>query len=142
MSGASHTIEPEVHNGVSTLDEPSAKWGWHNIGLVPTQVGGWFAVLVLLGFNFGNHKGHVETAWLLTLAAVIAIGLLLQLFAPKLSQVRTVTAKNKPAGHVEPVWTYQQHAMTGKYAELSDSQLRALNIDPSTMPERTNEITD
>ncbi|MBV7281140.1 MULTISPECIES: DUF2631 domain-containing protein [unclassified Corynebacterium] len=137
MSGASHHIEPEVYNGVSTLDEPSAKWGWHDLGLVPTQIAGWVSVFFLLGYNFGNHKGHVETIWLFLLAGLVAIGLLLQLFAPKLNQVRTVTAHNKPEGHQEPVWTYQQHAMTGKYAELSDSELRALNIDPSTVPNRT-----
>ncbi|MEJ5927013.1 DUF2631 domain-containing protein [Corynebacterium sp. H128] len=129
MAG-SHKIEPEVHNGVSTLDEPSAAWGWHNIGRRPIQIAGWISVAFLLGMNFGNHRGHVETIWLIAIAALIAIGLLLQLFQPKLSQVRTVTAHNKPQDHVEPHWTYDQHAMTGTYAGLSESQMRALNVDP------------
>ena len=97
MAGKS-TIVPEVHNGVSTLDEPSAAWGWHDIGRGPIQIAGWISVLFLLAYNFGNHKGHVETIWLFAIAALIVVGLLIQLFQPKLNQVRTVTARNKPIG--------------------------------------------
>lgn len=129
MAG-NHTPVPEVHNGVSTLDEPSAAWGWHDIGRGPIQIAGWVSVLFLLAFNFGNHKGNVETAWLLALAALISIGLLIQLFQPKLNQVRTVTARNKPVGHQEPDWAHLQHTLQGPYADLTDSQLRALNIEP------------
>lgn len=129
MAG-SHKIEPEVHNGVSTLDEPSAAWGWHNIGRGAIQIAGWISVAFLLGMNVGNHRGHVETIWLCSIAALIAIGLLIQLFQPKLSQVRTVTAHNKPAGHVEPNWTYDQLTLTGTHANLTEGQLRAQNIDP------------
>lgn len=132
MAG-SHKIVPEVHNGVSTLDEPSAAWGWHDIGRGPIQIAGWISVLFLLGYNFGNHRGHVETIYLFVIAALIAVGLLLQLFQPKLSQVRTVTGRNKAHGHVEPHWTYDQHTLQGSYANLTDSQLRALNIDPATV---------
>lgn len=130
MAG-SHEIAPEVHNGVSTLDEPSAAWGWHNIGRNAIQISGWISVLFLLAYNFGNHKGHVETIFLFTFAIVIALGLILQLFQPKLSQVRTVTAHNQPVGYKEKDWNYLQLTATGPYAELTDSQLRALNIEPS-----------
>ncbi|MDU0477954.1 DUF2631 domain-containing protein [Staphylococcus chromogenes] len=132
MAG-SHKIVPEVHNGVSTLDEPSAAWGWHDIGRGPIQIAGWISVLFLLGFNFGNHHGHVETVFLLVIAVLIALGLLIQLFQPKLSQVRTVTAHNKPQGHVEPHWTYNQRTLQGTHANLTDSQLRALNVDPASV---------
>lgn len=135
MAG-NHTPVPEVHNGVSTLDEPSAAWGWHDIGRGPIQIAGWVSVLFLLAFNFGNHKGNVETAWLLALAALISIGLLIQLFQPKLNQVRTVTARNKPVGHQEPDWAHLQHTLQGPYADLTDSQLRALNIEPSSVQNR------
>lgn len=130
MAG-SHQIAHEVHNGVSTLDEPSAAWGWHSIGFSATQIAGWISVLFLLGYNFGNHKGHVETVFLFTFTALLVIGLLWQIFEPKGKQMRTLTAKNKPIGHVEPDWNYLQSTCTGPYAELSDSQLRALNIEPS-----------
>ncbi|QGU07689.1 hypothetical protein COCCU_08825 [Corynebacterium occultum] len=129
----SHEIAPEVHNGVSTLDEPSAAWGWHGLSKTSVQIAGWVSVLFLLGYNFGNHEGHVETIWLLSLAAIIAIGLLIHLFEPKGNQVRTVTARNKPVGHKEPDWNYEQATLSGVYAELSDSQLRSLNIDPESV---------
>lgn len=137
MAG-SHKIEPEVHNGVSTLDEPSAAWGWHNIGRGPIQIAGWISVAFLLGMNFGNHRGHVETIWLCAIAALIAIGLLIQLFQPKLSQVRTVTAHNKPVGHEEPHWTYDQLTLTGTHANLTEGQLRAQNIDPKMVKRELN----
>ena len=131
MAGSHHEIAPEVHNGVSTLDEPSAAWGWHHIGQNAVQIVGWISVFVLLGYNFGNHKGHVETIFLFVFAALIAVGLLIQLFEPKGTQARTLTAHNKPIGHVEPDWTYLQATCTGPYAELTDKELRALNIEPS-----------
>ncbi|PRQ12571.1 DUF2631 domain-containing protein [Corynebacterium sp. 13CS0277] len=135
MAG-SHAPVPEVHNGVSTLDEPSAAWGWHDIGRGAVQKAGWVSVLFLLVYNFGNHHGHVETIWLFALAALIALGLLWQLFEPKFKQSRTVTAHNKPAGHQEPDWAYDQKTLSGVYEDLTDSQLRSLNIEPSTVPGR------
>lgn len=127
----SHEIAPEVHNGVSTLDEPSAAWGWHNIGRTPILIAGWCSVFLLLAYNIGNHKGHVETIYLVVLAVVIALGLLLFTFQPKLSQVRTVTARNKPVGHEEPNWALQQRSLQGRYAELSDDELCSWNYEPA-----------
>lgn len=124
---------PQVYNGVSEADVPSAKLGWSELTPKTIQIAGWISVLFLLGYNFGNHRGHVETIWLISIAALIAIGLILFALRPELSQVRTLTAHNKPEGHVEPNWTHEQHTLTGRYAELSDSQLRALNIDPTTV---------
>ena len=124
---------PEIFNGVSTLDEPSAGWGWHNIGRGPVQIAGWVSVFFLLAYNFGNHKGHVETYFLGAITALLAIALLIDIFQPKLTQRRTLTAHNKPAGHQEPDWAYLQHTLEGPYAELTDSQLRSLNIDPATV---------
>lgn len=144
MAG-SHESAPEVHNGVSTLDEPSAAWGWHGLSKTAVQLAGWGTVLFLLGFNFGNHEGDVETIWLLALAAVTAVGLIIHLFEPKLHQARTLTARNKPVGHQEPEWAYLQKTLQGPYAELTDSQLRAHNIEPSRvqhlrkLPESSNE---
>ena len=124
---------PEVYNGVSTLDEPSAGWGWHDIGRGPIQIAGWVSVLFLLAMNFGNHPGHVETIYLFAFAGLIALGLLIQLSQPKLNQVRTLTCHNKPQGHQEPDWALMQHTLQGPYADLTDDQLRSLNIDPATV---------
>lgn len=129
---ASHAEESyEVYNGVSTRDVPSAAWGYSALSRTTVQIAGWVSVFILLMFNFGNHRGHVETIWLLALAALLAIGLILYAFEPRFSRVRTLTGHNKPVGHVEPDWAYNQKTLSGPYAELTDSQLRSLNIDPS-----------
>lgn len=128
---ASHEPAPQIHNGVSTNDVPSAAWGYSAVKRTTIQVSGWISVLWLLGLNFANHEGHVETIYLFTFAILIAVGLLIHLFEPKLSQVRTITSRNKDENHHEPEWAYQQATLTGVYAELTDSQLRALNIDPA-----------
>lgn len=123
--------EYEVYSGVSTADVPNAAWGWSELPRSAVQLSGWGSVIFLLALNFGNHEGHVETIWLLALAALIAIGLIIHAFQPELSKVRTITAYNRPEGHVEPDWSYNQKTLSGPYAELTDSQLRALNIEPS-----------
>ena len=129
---SSHKPVPQVYDGVSTEDVPSAGFGWSRISRSGVQIAGWISVLFLLAYNFGNHKGHVETIWLIALAVLIALGLILHATKPKLSQVRTVTSHNKPVGHQEPDWTYNQATLSGDvYENLSDSQLRALNIEPS-----------
>lgn len=124
--GHDHPKE-EIYRGVSTLDEPSAKWGWHGLSKRSMQIAGWISVAFLCAMTVGNHHGNVENIWLLSIAALLAIGLLWQLFAPRGSQVRTVTAHNKPAGHVEPNWTADQRDGTGVYADLTPSQARAWN---------------
>ncbi|MHA2789236.1 DUF2631 domain-containing protein [Corynebacterium sp. S7] len=128
---ASHEKTYEVYNGVSEEDVPSSKWGWSELSPKTIQIAGWISVLFLLGYNFGNHRGHVETIWLLSLAALIAIGLILFALRPQLSQIRTLTGKNEPVGHVEPDWAYDQKTLSGEYSNLTDAELRALNIDPA-----------
>ncbi|WP_368919417.1 DUF2631 domain-containing protein [Corynebacterium striatum] len=128
---SSHKPAPQVFDGVSTEDIPSAGFGWSRISRSGVQIAGWISVIFLVAYNFGNHKGHVETVWLAVLAIVIALGLVLFALCPNLSQVRTVTARNQPVGHVEPDWVYDQKTVSGAYAELNDGELRALNIEPS-----------
>lgn len=128
---SSHKPAPQVFDGVSTEDVPSAGFGWSRISRSGVQIAGWISVIFLVAYNFGNHKGHVETVWLAVLAIVIALGLVLFALCPNLSQVRTVTARNQPVGHVEPDWVYDQKTVSGAYAELNDGELRALSIEPS-----------
>ena len=123
--------EPQVYNGVSEADVPSARFGWSELSRGTVQTAGWISVLVLIAYNFGNHQGHVETIWLIALAVLIALGLILHATQPKLNQVRTVTAHNKPQGHQEPDWAYDQKTLSGVYENLDERQLRALNIDPA-----------
>lgn len=122
---------PQVYNGVSEADVPSARFGWSEMGRGTVQVAGWISVFVLIMLNFGNHQGNVETVWLISLAVLLALGLIIHATQPKLSQKRTVTAHNKPYGHQEPDWAYDQKTLSGAYANLDERQLRALNIDPS-----------
>lgn len=123
---------PQVYNGVSEADVPSARFGWSALSDRAIQLAGWISVAFLVAYNFGNHEGHVETIWLIALAVVIALGLILLATKPKLSQVRTVTSHNKPVGYVERDWNYDQATLSGDvYESLTDSQLRALNIEPS-----------
>ncbi len=128
---SSHQATHKVYNGVSTDEVPSAEYGWSKLGRAAIQTSGWFSVFVLLMYNFGNHRGHVETIWLILLAVVIALGLLIHLFSPKLTQVRTITARNGMPGHQEPDWIYDQKTVSNVYADLTDDELRALNIEPS-----------
>ena len=122
---------PQVYNGVSEADVPSARFGWSAFTDRTIQIAGWISVLFLIAYNFGNHQGHVETIWLVSLAVLIAIGLILFAVRPRLAQVRTVTARNKPIGYQERDWAYDQRTLSGAYADLEDNDLRALNIDPS-----------
>ena len=130
---SSHKPAPQVFDGVSTEDVPSAGFGWSRISRSGVQIAGWISVLFLLAYNFGNHKGHVETIWLIALAVLIALGLVIYTLQPKLSQVRTLTARNKPVGHQEPDWAYEQKTVHNVYAALTDDELRALNIEPSRL---------
>ncbi|AJI79210.1 DUF2631 domain-containing protein [Corynebacterium singulare] len=130
---SSHKPASQVFDGVSTDDVPSAGFGWSRISRSGVQIAGWISVLFLLAYNFGNHKGHVETIWLIALAVLIALGLVIYALQPKLSQVRTLTARNKPVGHQEPDWAYEQKTVHNVYAALTDDELRALNIEPSRL---------
>lgn len=131
MAHHAHEKAPQVYNGVSEADVPSAKFGWSEFTPATIQIAGWISVAFLVAYNFGNHKGHVETIWLITLAVLIAIGLILFAVRPQLNQVRTVTAHNKPVGYEERDWAYDQATLSGAYADMDDRSLRALNIDPS-----------
>ncbi|MBY0794687.1 DUF2631 domain-containing protein [Corynebacterium parakroppenstedtii] len=123
----------KVYDGVSTKDEPSAFWGWHDLGRRQVIIAGIVGGLFLLFMLVGNHKGHVEDIFLIATAALCFVGALLIALRPKLNQVRTVTAHNKAADYVERDWAADQLNLHGVYSDLSDSQLRSLNIDPATL---------
>lgn len=128
---AHHEQKEEFYNGVSTLNEPSAKWGWHGLSKGAVLRTGWIATIFMLCMIWGNHKGNVENIWLIVLGVVMIIGMLWYTFKPRGTQVRTVTARNKPQDHVEPNWCHDQANGTGAYARLSESQMRAWNRDPN-----------
>lgn len=68
-----HASKETVVEGISSLDEPSVEWGWHQHSSKVGWVVGGFFVLFLLAMLIGNHVGNVENLWLLGIAAVAAI---------------------------------------------------------------------
>ena len=126
---ASHATKVEVYEGVSTDDVPSAAWGWSALSRRSMVIAGVCGGLFLLGMLFGNHQGNVENYFLIALAILVFFGTAMLAFQPKLTQRQTLTARNQPVGHVEPLWTAEQRNITGVYANLTREQRMALNMD-------------
>lgn len=123
----SHAKKPEVFNGVSTADVPSAAWGWSELKKRSIILAGVLGGLFLLAMLFGNHKGNVENIWLIGLAVLVFLGTLKWAIGSRGKVKTTVTARNKPVGHVEPDWAADQLNRTGAYANLTPEQAGALN---------------
>lgn len=62
---------------VDLAEEPSAEWGWHGSFPVAGPVAGVFTIIALLGMLIGNHEGQIENLYLVGIAALIALGLVL-----------------------------------------------------------------
>ncbi|HJC30122.1 MAG TPA: DUF2631 domain-containing protein [Candidatus Dietzia intestinipullorum] len=94
-----HTIREDVVNGISSVDEPSVTWGWHQHSRkVGVAVGGFF-VLFLLGMLFGNHLGHVEDIWLVAMAVFLAIWMVLALRPQKDDSAEKSKVYELPSHH-------------------------------------------
>jgi hypothetical protein len=128
-----HGTKVEVYNGVSTEDEPSAAWGWHQFPRRTTIVIGYLGGLSMFGMLFGNHPGQVENIWLVAIGILVIVGTFLYArhsspnWSPKPSR-KTVTAHNKPLDHQEPDWAADQRNLTGAYANLTTAELRSWNL--------------
>lgn len=130
---ADHGTKVEVYNGVSTEDEPSAAWGWHQFPRKLTIIIGYVGVLCLIGLLFGNHKGKVEDIFLIGLAVLLLFAVVN--YTRKSSatwkphaNTQTVTSHNQPEGYHEPDWAADQRDMTGSYANLTTAELRSWNL--------------
>lgn len=128
-----HGAKPEIHNGVSTEDEPSAAWGWHQFPRRATIIIGILAGLSMFGMLFGNHHGNVENIWLVATGLVIIVGTMMYArysspsWRPKPPRA-TVTSHNKPLGHEEPDWAENQRNLSGIYSNLTTAELRSWNL--------------
>ncbi|MCX2163043.1 MULTISPECIES: DUF2631 domain-containing protein [Corynebacterium] len=122
-----HTVKHEVFNGVSTKDVPSAGWGWSELSKRSIILAGLIGGLFLLGMLFGNHRGNVENIWLIGLAILVFAGTAKWAMGSRGKVKKTVTARNKPVGHIEPDWAADQLNRTGVYANLTPEQSAALN---------------
>lgn len=65
--------EVERYTEVDTADVPSAAWGWSKINPRSWYALGIFIILFLLGMLHGNHIGHVEDWFLISIAALVAV---------------------------------------------------------------------
>lgn len=94
-----HTTQDVVVDGISSADEPSVEWGWHQhsrkVGL---PVGGFF-VLFLLAMLIGNHTGNVENIWLVGIAVGLAIWMFLALRPQKDRTAERSRVFELPADH-------------------------------------------
>jgi hypothetical protein len=73
------STEVERHTGrknADVEDVPSAEWGWSYINHRLIQTGGVLAIIFLLCMLRGNHVGHIEDAFLVGFAILIAIALI------------------------------------------------------------------
>jgi|SRR5690625_1122789 len=103
MSADGHTSkEIEVH-GISSIDEPSVEWGWHQHSAKAGWIIGGFFTLFLFSMLFGNHEGNVENLWLVCTGAVLAIWLVMALRPKKDDTAKKSQIYVPPADHYAAV---------------------------------------
>ena len=98
-----HTSKEIVVDGISSVDEPSVEWGWHQHSRKVGLPVGIFFVLFLLAMLVGNHIGRVENIWLVTVAALLAISMFLTLRPRKDPSVKKSRVYELPADHYSVV---------------------------------------
>lgn len=117
-----HTSKEIVVEGISTLDEPSVEWGWHQhsrkVGL---PVGGFF-VLFLLAMLFGNHIGKVENIWLVSIAVSLAIWMFLSLRPKKDDTLQKSKLYAVPADHYSVVEAASSGAVGSRSTEKAPAK--------------------
>lgn len=114
MSADGHTTAEVVVDGISSIDEPSVEWGWHqHSAKVGWAVGGFF-VLFLLGMLFGNHLGNVENLWLVAVAAFLLIWMIISLRPKKDDYAKKHKVFEVPSDHYSVTGNVATGAITGR----------------------------
>lgn len=67
------STERAVATSVDPAEVPSAAWGWSGESRKTFRIAGWVVVVALLGMTIGNHQGHVEDIFLISLAGLLAL---------------------------------------------------------------------
>ncbi|MGY0500662.1 DUF2631 domain-containing protein [Nocardia sp. FBN12] len=67
------STERAVATSVDPAEVPSAAWGWSGESRKTFRIAGWVVVVALLGMTIGNHQGHVEDIFLISLAGLMAL---------------------------------------------------------------------
>jgi hypothetical protein len=84
---ASSELEKKPSQAIDPAEEPSVEWGWHGGFPRGTQIAGWFSVVAILLMLIGNHQGivsgggqfKIEDIYLILIAAIMVVGLLIDL---------------------------------------------------------------
>lgn len=71
-----HSTHGADLNGVDPHEEPSADWGWHGTFPRAGKAAGWFTAFALFAMLIGNHRSHVEDAYLVGLGALLVLMLI------------------------------------------------------------------
>lgn len=70
---AAHATALVAHESPGAVEhERPEDWGWHHEWRRSAPVIGWIMTISMVLLVFGNHRGNVETLWLLGLAALMA----------------------------------------------------------------------
>ncbi|HEY6422461.1 MAG TPA: DUF2631 domain-containing protein [Pseudonocardiaceae bacterium] len=63
-------------HGADSHAEPSADWGWHGSFPLAGRIAGWLTAFALFAMLIGNHRSHVEDAWLVGLGLLLVVMLI------------------------------------------------------------------
>jgi Protein of unknown function (DUF2631) len=65
-----------THHGVDPDREPSADWGWHGTFPRAGPIAGWLTAVALFAMLIGNHRGHIEDAYLIGFGSLLVVMLI------------------------------------------------------------------
>lgn len=119
MSAHGHAIEEHVVHGISSYDEPSVRWGWHQHSRKIGQPVGWFFVVFLLLMLFGNHIGRVEDIYLVSFAVVIAVCLVAAALPHKDKTAKKNRVLELPSDHYSVEGSASRRAIGAGAAQAS-----------------------
>ena len=72
-----HPTETQsVHSVYDPEPEPSADWGWHGGFPRVGKIAGWLTAIALFAMLIGNHRSHVEDAYLVGIGVVLVVALI------------------------------------------------------------------
>ena len=94
-----HTSKEIVVNKISSIDEPSVQWGWHQHSAKEGWAIGGFFTLFLFSMFFGNHIGNVENLWLLSIGVALAISMFVTLRPKKDDTIKKSRVYALPSDH-------------------------------------------
>ncbi|HET9255278.1 MAG TPA: DUF2631 domain-containing protein [Pseudonocardiaceae bacterium] len=65
-----------VHSAYDPEPEPSADWGWHGGFPRAGKAAGWLTAIAMFAMLIGNHRSHVEDAYLVGIGSALVVALI------------------------------------------------------------------